>query len=98
MAGEYACKIHENSFNLSTGYFDTVKQESIQVGRSGKNVIVLGHEIQVDLLRKSAIYRTGSAANGYTFWVYFTKDSVYAERWGGGLGGNGTSTYKCRKL
>ncbi len=98
LAGDYDCTVQVSSFNMNSGFYDTVKQEVINIGRNGKNLIILGREIHVDSLRNSHRYVEGNVSAGFLFWVYFSEDSLYAETWGGGLGGNGSCTYKGRKI
>jgi len=90
LSGKYYCKVHHQSWNMTSSNIDTVYYEYLDIKQDGEYVVVLGTPIHIDSLWKEKEYNIGSYQNYMK--VRFKNDQVFITTSGGGLAGN-TSYY-----
>ncbi len=92
LSGTYYCSVNYHYTDISPETIDSTYNEDIIIEQDDKDVIVLGTSINIDSLWKEKEYFEGNYNDFLQ--VLFRNDSVYIQKYSGGLGGSSSLTYK----
>ena len=96
LSGIYACKVDVESFNMSSGYFDTTYFEDVEVKQDGESIVIFNKKIHIRDLKKGVYFEEGTMSSVYLK-VRIYKNELFYFYHSGGLGGYGNVQYIGKK-